>query len=208
MPESANVKSLDALRDFRVALINFIDKAKRAASSAESEINHMHSWIGHTQLMHWKYAIQRAEEKLSQAKSELFRATISQPDNPRGPTDQIKLVRRRKEEIASAQLKLQNTKRWGRILEHENHEYRSAMTPLTASLDGELQKAVVKIDNAIVSIELYLADQVVESEVEQTTEEKTSIARRGDDRKDPDNEHGDSQSTIDEGDEETPSEMG
>jgi hypothetical protein len=71
-----------------------------------------------------------------------------------------------------------------------------------------LQKAVVKIDNAIVSIELYLADQVVESEVEQTTEEKTSIARRGDDRKDPDNEHGDSQSTIDEGDEETPSEMG
>ncbi len=208
MPESANVKSLDALRDFRVALIDFIDKAKRATSSAESEISHMHIWIGHTQLMYWKGTIRRAEEKLSQAKSELFRATISQPDNPRGPTDQIKLVRRRKEEIAAAQRKLQNTKRWGRILEHENHEYRSAMTPLTASLDGELQKAVVKIDNAINSIELYVADQVIESELEQTAEEQTSIARGGDDRKEPDNEHGDSQGTIDEGDEETPSEMG
>ncbi|MBC8203816.1 MAG: hypothetical protein H8E91_08310 [Planctomycetes bacterium] len=208
MPESANVKSLDGLRDFRAALIDFIEKAKRATSSAESEISHMQSWLGNTQMMHWKHAIRKAEEKLSQAKSELFRATISQPDNPRGPTDQIKLVRRRKEEIAAAQLKLKNTQRWVRIVEHENHEYRSAMTPLTASLDGELQKAVVKIDNAICSIELYLADQVVESEKDQPLEEKTTIARRGDDRKGQDDEHGDSQGTIDEGDEESPSEMG
>ena len=93
MPEAVNIKSLDGLRDFRVALIDYIDKAKRATSSAESEINHMHSWLSNTQLMHWKHSIRRAEEKLSQAKSELFRATISQPDNPRGPTDQIKLLR-------------------------------------------------------------------------------------------------------------------
>jgi hypothetical protein len=207
MPEAANIKSLDGLRDFRVALIDFIDKAKRATSSAESEINHMHSWLNNTQLMHWKHSIRRAEEKLSQAKSELFRATISQPDNPRGPTDQIKLVRKRKEEIATAQRKLQNTQRWVRIVEHEIHEYRSAMAPLTASLDGELQKAVVKIDNAINSIELYLADQVLESEVKQTVEEQISIARNGEDGKDQFNEHGDSQGTNIEGNEDTRSEM-
>jgi len=208
MSESINVKSIDALSDFRVALIDFIDKSKRATSSAESEINHMHSWLDHTQLMHWKSSIRRAEEKLSQAKSELFRASISQPDNPRGPTDQIKLVRKRKDEIIAAKLKLQKTQRWGRILEHENHEYQSALTPLTASLDGELQKAVVKIDNAINSIELYLADKAIESEVETASEEKTSIARHGKDGKEQDNEHGDSEGTINESNEETPSEMG
>lgn len=208
MPESANVKSLDSLSDFRVALINFIEKSKRAVSTAESEISHVQSWVGNTQLMHWKSTIRKAEEKLSQAKSELFRATISQPDNPRGPTDQIKLVRKRKEEIATAKKKYEKTKRWGRILEHENHEYRSAMTPLTASLEGELQKAVVKIDNAIIAIELYLADVVVENDELHTETEATSIARKGEDRKDADNEHGNSQSTIDQGNEETPPQMG
>ena len=115
-------------------------------------------------------------------------------------------VRKRKEEIATAQRKLQNTQRWVRIVEHENHEYRSAVAPLTASLDGELQKAVVKIDNAINSIELYLADQVINSEIEQT-EEQISIARSGEDGKDQINEHGDSQGTNIEGNEDTHSEM-
>ena len=208
MPESANVKSLDSLIDFRVALINFIEKSKLAVSTGESEISNMQSLVGHTQLMHWKFVIRKAEEKLSQAKSELFRATISQPDNPRGPTDQIRLVNKRKEEIAHGQKKYERTKRWGRILEHENHEYRSAITPLAASLEGELQKAVMKIDNAIVAIELYLADVVVENEELHTENEATSIARKGVDRKDAKDEHGNGESTIDEGNEETPPQVG
>jgi len=208
MPESANVKSLDSLIDFRVALINFIEKSKLAVATGESEISTMQSWVGHTQLMHWKIVIRKAEEKLSQAKSELFRATISQPDNPRGPTDQIRLVNKRKEEIAHGQKKYERTKRWGRILEHENHEYRSAITPLAASLEGELQKAVIKIDNAIVAIELYLADVVADNEELHTETEAPSIARRGVDRKDAKDEHGNGESTIDEGNEETPPQMG
>ena len=200
MPESANVRSLDALQEFRAALIEFIDMAKRAVSTGESEVNHIQTWVGHTQLMHWRHQIRRGEEKLAQAKSELFRATISQPDNPRGPTDQIRLVRRRKEEIAFAKRKLLTTQHWSRVIEHENHEYRSAMSPLTASLDGELKKAVVKIDNAITTIELYLADIVQTSEDTTVPIEAESIARSGSDRKDLDDEHGDSQSPTDESD--------
>ncbi|MDP7009628.1 MAG: hypothetical protein QGI78_08670 [Phycisphaerales bacterium] len=208
MPNSANVKSLDALQEFRSALIDFIDKAKRATTTAESEISHMQGWLSNTQLMHWKYAIRKREEKLAQAKSELFRATISQPDNPRGPTDQVRLVRRRKEEVEHAKKKLHNTQRWGRILEHENHEYRAAMTPLTASLEGELQKAVAKIDNAIVALELYLADQVVEAEKLPSPTDTASIARRGDEQKETTHEHGECQRSIDESNEETPPQMG
>ena len=156
--------------------------------------------MGHTQLMHWRHQIRRGEERLAQAKSELFRATISQPDNPRGPTDQIRLVRRRKEEIAFAKRKLLTTQQWSRVIEHENHEYRSAMSPLTASLDGELKKAVVKIDNAITTIELYLADKVQTSEDTTVPIEAESIARSGSHRKDLDDEHGDSQSPTDESD--------
>ena len=199
MPESVNVKSLDALQDFRSALIHFIDKAKRATSAAESEVYSVQSWVSQTQVMYWRTEIRKSEENLSQAKSELYRASISQPDNPRGPTDQIKLVQKREAEIKHAQKQLDRTKHWTRVLEHQNHEYRSAMAPLTASLDGDLQKTVVKIDNAITSIELYLADKVQDSKEPETSIDAESIARKGSDRKDVDHEPDNTKGTIDEG---------
>ena len=199
MPESVNVKSLDALQEFRSALIHFIDKAKRATSTAESEVYSVQAWVSNTQMMYWRNEMRKSEEKLSQAKSELYRASISQPDNPRGPTDQIKLVQKRQAEIKHAHHQLLRTKHWMRILEHHNHEYRSAMTPLTASLEGDLQKTVVKIDNAIASIELYLADNVQVSKEPDPSQCDDSIAKKGNDRKEVDHEYDDSEGTTDEG---------
>ena len=199
MAESVNVKSLDALQEFRSALIQFIDKAKRATSTAETEVYSVQAFVSKTQFMYWRSKIRKSEEKLSQAKSELYRASISQPDNPRGPTDQIKLVKKRQEEIKYAHQQLARTQHWARILEHQNHEYRSAMAPLAASLDGDLQKTVVKIDNAIASIELYLADKVQVSKEPDPSQGASSIVRKGSDRKEVDHEHDDSQGATDEG---------
>ena len=199
MAESVNVKSLDALQEFRSALIQFIDKAKRATSTAESEVYSVQAFVSKTQFMYWRSEIRKSEEKLSQAKSELYRASISQPDNPRGPTDQIILVQKRQAEIKHAHQQLARTQHWARILEHQNHEYRSAMAPLAASLDGDLQKTVVKIDNAIASIELYLADTVQISKEPDPSQGASSIVRKGSDRKEVDHEHDDSQGATDEG---------
>ena len=199
MPESVNVKSLDALQEFRSALIQFIDKAKRATSTAEFEVYSVQDLVSKTQFMYWRSEIRKSEEKLSQAKSELYRASISQPDNPRGPTDQIKLVQKRQAEIKHAHQQLARTQHWTRILEHQNHEYRSAMAPLAASLDGDLQKTVVKIDNAIASIELYLADKVQGSNEPDFSQGAASIARKESDRKEVNHEHDDSQGATDEG---------
>lgn len=199
MTQAANVRSLDAIRDFRSALIKFIDKAKRAISTGDSEVQHTHSWLGSTQPMHWLHEIRRSEEHLAQAKSELFRATISQPDNPRGPTDQVRLVRKRQGEIKHSQDKLEQTKRWSRTFERETNEYRSSLTPLSSSLDGSLNKAVVLLDKAIQTLEAYLASSVPTTEEETTsTQQLESIARKGkDDKENQTDEHADSDSTTD-----------
>lgn len=208
MPEAANVRSLDALRDFRAALILFIDKAKRSVTTAEAEVFRCQNWVGHEQLLHWRHEIRRGDELLSQAKSELFRATISQPDNPRGPTDQLRLVANRKKEIAHAQEKLKKTHHWTRVLEHENHEFRSAMSPLAGSLESDLPKAIAKIDNAISYLERYITDRIKSTNNEPLPIEVDSIAQHGEDEKDSTNEHGNCQGPASEGDEESPSQVG
>ncbi len=198
MAKAANVRSLEALREFRVALIKFIDKAKRAVSTSDSEVMRTQMWIDSHQPSHWVREIRKGEEKLNQAKSELFRATISQPDNPRGPTDQVRLVRKRKAEIEYAKKKLEQTKRWSRLFERSTNEYRGAMSPLSSSLDGTAQKAVVLIERSITSLEAYLSSSTPIDEELHETSDAQSIARKGEDQKDTKepncDEHADSDS--------------
>tara|TARA_B100001964_G_scaffold186782_1_gene207554 strand:+ start:195 stop:803 length:609 start_codon:yes stop_codon:yes gene_type:complete len=199
MSQAANVRSLESLIEFRSALIKFIDEAKRAVSTADNEVSNAQIWLNSTQPMHWIQVERRSTELLAQAKSELFRATISQPDNPRGPTDQIRLVKRRQTEINNAHDKLLVTKRWSRKIEREINEYRGAITPLLSSLEGSLNKAVFIIDRSIQTLETYISTSMQSTEQElQDTTSTTSIARKGDDRKEhEDDEHADSSSTTD-----------
>ena len=158
-------------------------------------------WLESSQPMYWTSEIRRAEEKLAQAKSELFRATLSQPDNPRGPVDEIRLVKKRESEVKNAIEKLKRTKKWARIFEHAISEYRGAMAPLTSTLDGNLHKAVVILSNSIESLEQYVATISPTSEKVQTdTTQPKSIARSGDDiTEDNTDEHANSDSTTSEG---------
>ena len=203
MSHAANVRSLDALGEFRTALIKFIDMAKRAIATAESELQRTHTWLNSTQALHWTHEIRRAEELLNQAKSELYRAKLSQPDNPRAPTDQVRLVRKRQSEIVHAQEKKEKAKRWSRTLERETNEYRGALSPLSSSLDGQLHKAVVLIDRSIKTLESYITTSLPSSASEiSVPSDTTSIARHGDDiHKEDNDEHANSDCTTHEGDE-------
>tara|TARA_X000001036_G_scaffold427006_1_gene455092 strand:+ start:671 stop:1276 length:606 start_codon:yes stop_codon:yes gene_type:complete len=199
MAQSANVRSLETLKEFRTALIKYIDKAKRSISTADSEVTRAQIWLQSTQPLHWKHEIRRAEERLAQAKSELFRATISQPDNPRGPTDQIRLVKKRQAEIKFAEVKLDKTKRSARHLEHEINEYRGAMAPLSTSLEGDMNKAVSILERSIKSLEAYIATPSTSAqEMLHNTLALDSIARKGEDKKEQQDEHANGDSPADE----------
>ncbi|MCH2147652.1 MAG: hypothetical protein MK073_07550 [Phycisphaerales bacterium] len=198
MSQAANVRSLEALRDFRSALIKFIDHAKRSIATSDGEVSRVSQWLDSTQPMFWVQAIRKGEERLAQAKSELFRATISQPDNPRGPTDQVRLVKKRQAEIKHATAKYEKTKQWSRRFERLQHEYRSGLTPLSSALDGELQKVVVQLDNSIRSLEAYLSTTLAKDEqLAESQSTPESIARKGSDNTD---EHADSEISTDESD--------
>jgi hypothetical protein len=197
---AANLRSLNALREFRVALVDFIDKARRSLTTADAELQRVSGWLIHEQPAHWQREIRKGEERLAQAKSELFRATISQPNNPRGPVDQKRLVAKRKAEIEHARKKLEATKRWSRTLERGGQEYRGLVGGLASSLDGDLKKAAAKIERAVASLEAYMSTtpSTYTSPEVPLVDDPSSIARKGDT---PD-EHADSQGPTDQGDEE------
>ena len=108
----------------------------------------------------------------------------------------MRLVKKRQAEIKYANERLEKTKQWSRRFERMQHDYRSGLSSLSSSLDGELQKVTVQLDNSIRSLEAYLSTTVTQDEqLLDSTASPQSIARKGDEQSD---EHADSEISTDE----------
>ncbi|HIB51481.1 MAG TPA: hypothetical protein EYO40_09510 [Phycisphaerales bacterium] len=73
------------------------------------------------------------------------------------------------------------------------------MTPLSSSLDGDMNKAVSILERAINSLEAYIATTSTSAdEILGDAQQVKSIARKGEERtKEDDDEHADSDSATD-----------
>ena len=77
MADSAKVRSIEALRDFKVALKDFEETAKLALGEAQHEVQRALGWLQNDRVMHWKRELRRRQNRWSDAKSELMRAQIA-----------------------------------------------------------------------------------------------------------------------------------
>jgi len=53
MSQAANVRSIQALKDFKVAMIAFAEDARSALTSVEMEVRRTRGWLERDQLSYW-----------------------------------------------------------------------------------------------------------------------------------------------------------
>jgi len=68
---SANIRSIDALIDFRSSLIVFIEDASLAIQSMTMELQKSFEWIEHDRPYYWDAQTKRAYDFVAQTRSEL-----------------------------------------------------------------------------------------------------------------------------------------
>ena len=64
MSRSANVRSVQTLKDFKVALINFAEDARNALSGVEMELRRIRNWLERDQLGYWQTQVKRRNEEV------------------------------------------------------------------------------------------------------------------------------------------------
>ena len=74
----ANVRSVDALKDFKNALIAYAEEARNAISGVDMDVRRTRDWLERDQLMYWQTQVKKRNEQVSQARADLFRRQISQ----------------------------------------------------------------------------------------------------------------------------------
>lgn len=158
MAKGARVTSIDVIRRFRAALCTFIEEASMALGEAQADVQRTLWWLEHDQVRHWERQIRMRSEKVTQAKSELYRAQMAQtPDGTRpSAMEERKLVRRWEAALTEAETKLKRTKHWAQMLQREQLTFRGQCQSLSSSLNSDLPRAVAKMEAMIENLQAYV----------------------------------------------------
>jgi hypothetical protein len=153
---AADVRSIDALRDWLVALANYRASAAEVLSGLEMEIRRAHDWI-EDQAKRWKTAVKDCEEEVLRAKNELSGrkftdATGRMPDT----TVQERNLRRAKARLEQAEEQVQKCRSWHqRLPKIIDENYHGPARRLTTFIEVDVPNAMALLSRRVAALESY-----------------------------------------------------
>ena len=160
MAQAAKVLSIQALKDFRVALINFAEEARNALGGVDMELKRMRNWLERDQLSYWQMQVKRRHEAMMTARTELHRRQIAQQGSDAiSDTEQKEALREAQRRLRNAEEKVEIVKRLIPFFHHAMAEYVSHATPLADHLSGGIERSLSSLAKMVQSLEDYLALQ-------------------------------------------------
>ena len=158
MATSARVTSVQAIADFKVALLGFCQEAKEVLATIEMEIRRTMDWVERDQLPFWQREIRNRQEEVAQAKADLFRKQLTRisGQNP-DYLEERKALRFANSRLEEAEDKVQICRSWAnRQLTQAVDEYEGPARQLAGMVEGNPPPIVIYLDRIIGSLEAYL----------------------------------------------------
>lgn len=158
MSRSANVHSIQTLKDFKVAMITFGEDARNALSGVEMDLRKMRDWLERDQLGYWQMQIKRRDQEVMQARADLHRRKISQQGSDAvSDSEQKEALREAMRRLRIAEEKVALIKKLIPQLTHAIAEYHSHSQPLGDHLTGGFEKSLNVLERMVLSLESYVA---------------------------------------------------
>ncbi len=152
MADVAKVTSIDAIREFREALGNFIEDARNALTSVEMENRRVNEWVKNTQRLYWLNEVKRRREKMNEIRGELHRKKLSGGNE----TEAKEAVRIATARLREAEEKVEIVKKAAPVLQHAIDEYLGMARPLGDMLTGDLENALSMLQRMADALDAYI----------------------------------------------------
>jgi hypothetical protein len=157
MAGAARVSSIAALEDFKAHLAEFGVEAGNALASIEMEIRRVFEWL-EVQAKNWQREVRKRQELVVRAKSDLdTRKWMSKDGRGPGTTEQEVALEEAVRSLRRAEQKVENCRRWARLLPQEVVECEGPARVLSGFLESELRKALALLQQKIAALDAYLA---------------------------------------------------
>jgi hypothetical protein len=158
MSQSANVTSIEAIKEFRSSLCRFGEDVQNALGAVEMEIRRALDWVLHEQPAYWQMQIKRRKEDLAEAQAEAFKRRLQAGQGREvHDSEQREAVRTAQRRMMEAEEKLQRVKKWGPVFQHAVSEYQARARPTGDMLGSDLRVAIELLDRMTNALDAYVA---------------------------------------------------
>lgn len=164
MAKQASIKSIEAVREFKTALTEFLDRGRVAMSSANAEVQKTMDWLKYDQMSYWQRQARKCEQDLNEARVNLYRKQLGPVDQQQPHREEKELYERAKRRLERARQQIEKVQYWIRVFEREATIYRGQVQPMGTILEYHVPSGLMKLEQAVVGLERYLALQAPNSE--------------------------------------------
>ncbi len=153
---SANITSIDAVRDLKLALQEFDADIRDALTQLLLEVRRAVEWIEHDRAQYWPREVRKASDVVSEARIALQRAELTiSPNDHRYCYDERKALQKAKQRLRTAEEKVQAVRRWRVRVKKEAQEFEVQMAKITQYLDADFPRAVAALERMARALEKY-----------------------------------------------------
>ena len=158
MGQSANVSSVDAIRQFAAAVVAFQEEARLCLTSLDSQLRQILFWLERDRPSFWKREIENCLRDIADARVRLHQCRMRRTGDFRPSCiEEVKDLEAAQKATEFAQKQVPNVKRWNIEAAHEGNEYHGRAAQLVQSVEREIPRLLAILTFTIDRLEAYAA---------------------------------------------------
>ncbi len=156
MTDSANVKSIDAIRQFAAAVVQFREEAKTCVTRLEMEIGRVIGWLERDRPGFWKREAEHCDRRYAESRVMLHKCRMRRVGDFR-PTcfEEQKMVQHCKQQLEFARKQLGVIRHWSITARQEADEYFGRASQLVQTLERDLPQLIALLQQSIDRLDSY-----------------------------------------------------
>jgi hypothetical protein len=152
----ANVRSLDSVQRFRPKVAKFEEDLGAALTSLRQEINRMLQWLDHDCPSYWQNQVRMGFDRVAEARTTLMRKQMITVAGHRAECiDEKKALAKAKENLDTAQQKVQACRQWSIKAHRAADEYTARVGRVEQHVGKSLPRIKVMLDRMSAALESY-----------------------------------------------------
>ncbi len=157
MQEQVQVRSLEAIGEFRSSLVTFAQTATSVLQQCDALVLRLVQWVQQDQLEYWQAEFRRSWDLVAQARRALEQCQQRYLEGQR-PTcyQERKALEAAKRYTRHAEEKLRTVRRWGTQVQQIWTQYRGSTQDLRQLLEGEMPRYLQLLDRLLEQLEKYI----------------------------------------------------
>ena len=157
MGPAAHVSSIEAVRAFRPAVVEFEAAVRDAVEDLLRQSRRAVEWLENDRARYWPHEVRKASEAVCEARINLEqrRLRIRSEETP-SCFEQEKALQTAQQRLRTAERKAASVRRWLRTVRYEVEQFKGKLANMASYLDTDLPRALAALDRIIGALDKYL----------------------------------------------------